>query len=208
MNNLFDGISTKNAEKLMSLLNADSFTCQKGISISYLLDRNVIGFVLEGYLEVIKIDYDGNKNIIETIDKHQVFGNAVSLINNFSYDIIAIEDSKIILIEYDNIINYSDKYNKSYQKFLTNLLKIITCKVQEQNERIEILSQKSIRNKLLEYFKISFKKNKSKNIYLPYSFTDLASYLAVDRSAMSREINNLKKEGFISVKGRHITLLY
>ena len=91
---------------------------------------------------------------------------------------------------------------------MPNFLVILTSKLRGQNERIEILSQKSIRNKLLTYFEIMSKKNNSKNIYLPYTFSDLAAYLAVDRSAMSRELNNLKKEGFISVKHRLITLLY
>ncbi|MDD6323264.1 MAG: Crp/Fnr family transcriptional regulator [Bacilli bacterium] len=208
MGNLFDGISKQSAEKLLDSLKADSFTCQRGISISYLLDRKVVGVVTDGYLEVIKIDYNGDKSIIETIGKNQAFGNAVSLINNYNYDIIAIEESKIILIEYDKIINYSEKVNKVYQKFLTNFLVILTSKLRGQNERIEILSQKSIRNKLLTYFEIMSRKNNSKNIYLPYTFSDLAAYLAVDRSAMSRELNNLKKEGFISVKHRLITLLY
>ena len=74
--------------------------------------------------------------------------------------------------------------------------------------RIEILTKKTIRNKLLEYFKIVSTKNNSKNIYLPFTFTDLADYLAIDRSAMTRELKNLKGEGFIEIKGKRITLLY
>ena len=70
MGNLFDGISKQSAEKLLDSLKADSFTCQRGISISYLLDRKVVGVVTDGYLEVIKIDYNGDKSIIETIGKN------------------------------------------------------------------------------------------------------------------------------------------
>ena len=51
-------------------------------------------------------------------------------------------------------------------------------------------------------------KNKSKIIYLPFSFTDLADYLAIDRCAMSRELKNLKNEGFIEIKNKKIHLLY
>ena len=79
---------------------------------------------------------------------------------------------------------------------------------EEKNERIEILTKKTIRDKLLEYFNIYRKKHASKIIYLPFSFTDLADFLAVDRSAMTRELKNLKEEGFIETKGRRITLLY
>ena len=77
-----------------------------------------------------------------------------------------------------------------------------------KNERIEILTQKTIRNKLLEYFRIEAQKNRSKIIYLKSTWQDLADYLAIDRSAMTRELKNLKEEGFITTKGRVITLLY
>ena len=80
--------------------------------------------------------------------------------------------------------------------------------INDKNNRIEILTKKTIRNRLLEYFKIVSLKNKSKNIYLPFTFTDLADYLAIDRSAMTRELKNLKEEGFIEIKNKRITLLY
>ena len=81
-------------------------------------------------------------------------------------------------------------------------------KIKEKNERIEILSKKTIRNRLLEYFHISTQKTGSKIIYLPFSYTELADFLAIDRSAMSREIKNLKNEGFIKTTKGKITLLY
>jgi len=80
--------------------------------------------------------------------------------------------------------------------------------MKKKNERIEILSKKTIRNRLLEYFNIEANKHGSKYIYLPFNFTDLADYLGVDRSAMSRELSHLKEEKQIEVKGKKITLLF
>ena len=97
---------------------------------------------------------------------------------------------------------------RSYNRFLKNLLDIVTQRIQEKNERIEILTKNTIRNKLLEYFHIYSKKHGTKYVYLPFTFSDLADYLAVDRSAMSRELKYLKEEGFIEVKGKRITRLY
>ena len=73
---------------------------------------------------------------------------------------------------------------------------------------IEILSKKTIRSKLLTYFNIRYNQKKSKYIYLPYNYKDLAEYLAIDRCAMTREIKYLKEDGFIETKGKRITLLY
>lgn len=208
MNNLFANISNQNLEKLLKLLRADTFTCKKGVSLSYLMSDNFVGIVLDGYLEVIKRDYEGHRSIIETLEPMQVFGTTISSLNSPDYDIETILDSKIILIDYNNILNFLEKGNHSYQKFLTNLLVIVTNKISEKNERIAILTQKSIRNKLLEYFKITSLKNNSRHIYIPTTYSELAEYLAVDRSAMSRELKNLQNEGFIDIKNKKITLLY
>ena len=51
-------------------------------------------------------------------------------------------------------------------------------------------------------------KKGSKVFTIPLTFTELANYLSVDRSAMTREIKNLKDDGFIKTNGRKITLLY
>ena len=72
--------------------------------------------------------------------------------------------------------------------------------------RIEILTKKSIKEKLLEYFRLTYPN--SRIIYLQNSITELAIYLGVNRSALSRELGNLKEEGIIDIKNKKITLLY
>ena len=95
-----------------------------------------------------------------------------------------------------------------YNQFLKNLINILTTIIAKANDRIEVLSNKSIRDKLLDYFRILSKKTGSKVIYLPMSYTELADYLAVNRSALSREIKNLKDDELIETKGKRIKLLY
>ena len=89
-----------------------------------------------------------------------------------------------------------------------NTLVIINNKFKNTNERIRILEKKQIREKLLEYFDIEYKKNRSRNIVMPFTLKDLADYIAVNRSAMFRELKHLKDEGFIEIKSKKITLLY
>ena len=91
---------------------------------------------------------------------------------------------------------------------VSSLLDLILNKTIHQNTRIEILSKRTIREKLLSYFSILSKKSFSKNITLSFSLTTLADYLSVDRSAMMREIKSLVDEGFILKNGNKIKLLY
>lgn len=95
-----------------------------------------------------------------------------------------------------------------YCEFFKNLFDIINKILKEKNDRIRILEKKTIRDRLLEYFEIEYKKNHSKHIYPPSSFKDLADYFGVNRAAMFREMKNLKEEGFIASKNGRITLLH
>ena len=205
---IFANISEKDKCKLLKTLEANTYFFKKNDTFfSTIKNENTIGIVLSGLLQIVKIDYEGNKTLIEELEDGDIFGSTISSIQNAEHNIVIKEDSTIILIDYSQIINCQLEKDY-YLQFMKNLLEIIMNKIQEKNERLEILTKKTIRNKLLEYFNIMQKKHGSRYVYLPFNFSDLADYLVIDRSAMSREIKYLKEEGFIEVKGKRITILY
>ena len=208
MVSIFNKISVNNQKKLLKLLEANTIFFKKDSALSSMIKGNIIGVVIEGYAQIIKTDYNGNRTIIEELVEGSVFGSFISSLNNNEYNVLTKEDTKIIFFDYEFIINFENNGYSYYNQFIKNLLEITTELIDEKNKKIEILTQKTIRDKLLTYFEMNFKKTGSKNIYLSSSYTDLADYLAIDRSAMSRELKNLKNEGFITTKGRKITLLY
>lgn len=201
---LFYNISPKNKEKLLGMLEANVLYFKKGEKItSNIKQNNIIGFIEYGLLEIINYDSNGNKSIIEELHDKNVFDSSISI-----YEIIATSDSKIIIIDFNSIYNYDITSLSTYNQFLKNLVMVMQEKIATSNERIEILTNKTIRNKMLTYFNILSKKKKSNIFNLPFSFTDLAFYLAIDRSAMYRELKNLKEEKLIKIKGKKIELLY
>ena len=206
MNNLFNNISNVNRDKILKSLEGNTLHLKKNNTIlSNIKQDNIIGIVLEGYVQIVKTDYNGNRTIIEDLYDNDIFSSKMSNISNNEYSVITKEDTKIIVIYFNEILN--NELNTSYyNQFLKNLLYIMSDKMTNINNRIEILSNKTIRNKLLAYFKIMSKKNNSKIIYLPYTFIDLADYLGVDRSAMYRELRNLKEEGLITIVNKKIIL--
>lgn len=209
MAQLFQNINDKNKDKLLYILESHAFTFPKNTRVlTTIREENIIGFVVYGYMQIIRTDFNGNTTIIEELEENSVFGTLLSSLNNSEYDIITKEDTKVIIIDYTRIINEEKNQSVSYNQFIKNLLEIATNKINEKNKRIEILTKKSIRDKLLEYFKIMSEKSGSRIIYLSLTYTELADYLAVDRSAMSRELKNLKEEGFIKTDNKKITLLY
>ena len=204
--NVFDGISETNKEKILSILKADTFIYRENTTILSSVKReNIIGIIVEGNIQIIKTDFNGNRTIVEELYENDIFGTEISSIKNSEYSVITKEESKIIIFYFDDVIN-NDINTPYYTLFVKNLLNIIANKIVLANDRIEILSNKTIRNRLLTYFKIVSRKNKSKIIYLPYTYLELADYLGVDRSAMYRELKSLKDDELISVKGKKITL--
>jgi CRP-like cAMP-binding protein len=206
--NPFYNINSDYKSKLLKELEAQTYEFSKNEEIlKKIKNRNYIGIILNGTIQIIKTDYNGNRTIIEELIENDIFGTKISSLSNNEYTITTKDKTKIIIIDYEQLIKVNNQ-STYYNQFIKNLLEIIINSVNDKNDRIEILTKKTIRNKLLEYFRIISTKNKSKNIYLPFTFTDLADYLAIDRSAMTRELKYLKEEGFIEIKNKRITLLY
>ena len=186
--------------------NTLSYTKNKKILSSFQKD-DFVCIILSGNIQVIKNDVSGNRLVIEDLHKDDIFGSITANISSDEYEIITKEDSTIIVIEFDHILR-NNNLNSMYSIFLKNLLEILYQKITEFNNRIEIITNMTIRNKLLAYFKLMTKNNNGRFIILPFSYSELANYLATNRSAMTRELKHLKDEGLIEIKGKKIKLLY
>ena len=79
-------------------------------------------------------------------------------------------------------------------------------KAQALSERVDVLSRRSIREKLMCYFRQLADKAGGDTFLLPFSLSTLADYIATDRSAMMRELKRLREEGAVSSEGRRFTL--
>ena len=205
----FQDLTKSQITKLYDLLGVHVYTFNDNQEIlPTIKNENIIGIILDGYAQILNIEYNGNEIITENLYKNSIFGSNISLTNSENYQIIARQETTVLVIDYDKLINPKNLVHNYFNIFLRNLFDIINIKFKEKNERIKILEKKQIRDKLLEYFEMEHKKSRLKSIYIPFSFKDLADYLAVNRSAMFRELKHLKDENLIEIKNRRITLLY
>ncbi len=205
----FQDLTKSQINKLYDLLGVHIYTFNDNQEIlPTIKNENIIGIILDGYAQILNIEYNGNEIITENLYKNSIFGSNISLTNSENYQIIARQETIVLVIDYDKLINPKNLVHNYFNIFLRNLFDIINIKFKEKNERIKILEKKQIRDKLLEYFEMEHKKSRLKSIYIPFSFKDLADYLAVNRSAMFRELKHLKDENLIEIKNRRITLLY
>ena len=209
MSNPFENLSKNQINKLFHILGVHIYNFKKNQEILPTIKyENIISIILQGHAQIINIEYNGNEIIMENLYKDDIFGTNISATNSEYTQIIAKEETKVLVIDYDKLINPANLKYSYFNIFFMNLFDIINTKFKEKNERVKILEKKQIREKLLEYFEIEHKKTRQKNIYLPFTFRDLADYLAINRSAMFRELKHMKDEKFIEVNDRKITLLY
>ena len=184
--------------------------CKGETITSFIQKRNQICILFEGHCDLIRYDYLGHKNIIEHYSNNSIFGEAFYSIS-LNNELVIEAKTKCIVFFFtlEDVYTKNNKFSIEFQEILKNSFSnILLTKIIEQNKRIELLANRSIRDKLLGYFTYLSKSKLSKSFVIDFSLTDLADYLNVDRCAMMREITYLKKEKIIEKLGNRITLLY
>ena len=190
------------------LVQKKSFRKNETIT-TYIQKRNQVCIILSGEADLVRYDLNGNKSIIEHFSQNDIFGEAFYIVTtNNELSVEAKKSCEVLFFSYDNIHQKCTQNCKFHSILSENFSNLILNKVMDLNTRIEILSKRTIREKLRSYFNILSTRNLNKSFSLPFSLTDLADYLSVDRSAMMRELKSLKDEGFIDKTGNRITLLY
>lgn len=167
-----------------------------------------LGIILEGSAILYSIDIDGNRNILERLEPDSVFGEMFVLSTDYhSFLIESKTKCKVLFLNYKLLISKCGNNCKHHNEILSNLFHIMALKNKETMEHLDVLSQRTIRNKLLTYFAYLGLSDKSPSITVPVSWTDVSDYICVERSSMMRELKNMNAAGIIESDGKQIRLL-
>lgn len=165
------------------------------------MNIKTIGIIINGHANIERYDYNGNRTIIENLEKNSIFSKMFFRMGN-DITIMATSDCEILFIEYDRILRCSKNTN-----LINHIFSLLSNKILDLNMRLAILSKRTIRDKILTYFLNLTNNKKVKTFILPFNYADLADYLSVNRSAMMRELTKLEKEGCIKKNGKEIALI-
>lgn len=157
-----------------------------------------IYLVLEGAVNIEKDSYWGRRIIISRLEVNDNIALAFVASKNISdIDAITVQKSKLLILNYEKCTSMCQNACTRHKVLINNLFEILSKENISLIQKIENISQKSIRDKLLTYLSNEARKNKSNIFEIPFNRQDLADYLNIDRSAMSFELSKLQKEGFI-----------
>ena len=204
---LFDNINGESCHLMMECFDARHRTFKRGqIVYDFSGGENSIVIITKGKAFMIREDIDGMKDILEHIEENGIFGDMLnfSKITKDNIYVLCEEDCECIFIRYDQITKRCVNACGHHTQLIENLFDLMLNKALMLSERVEVLSRRSIRSKLMCYFIILAREKNVAN--LPFSITALAEYLCVDRSAMVRELGNMKKEGIIELDKREIKI--
>ena len=169
---------------------------------------NSVGIIERGSASLIRIDRDGIATVLEELGPGGVFGRnlAFSVSGEDSLEVISRTGCDVLYIDYSHILKRCERACNHHSILVQNMLRLIADKAQRLSERVDVLSRRSIREKLLCYFQQQAEHAGSSTFVLPFSLSVLADYIATDRSAMMRELKRLKEEGLLHSDGRKITM--
>lgn len=211
--NLEDCILFKNIEnsQILPLLNCLEYKIKEYKKNQLVFQNgcktNKGGIVLNGALQIVQYDYFGNRSILSRIEENQLFGISYSLCNlALPICIEASTESVILFINANKITTPCKKLCQNHIVLMNNLLNILARKNVNLNQKIECLSKRTTREKILNYLTQKSIENNSKTFNIPHDRQGLADYLCVERSAMSTEITKLQKEGLIKTRKNYFEI--
>ncbi len=208
--NLFSGIEEQNLLAMLECLGArvceyrkNSVIVAEGTAVKNL------GIVLSGAVGISRVDYYGNRSIVATIEPSQLFGEsfACAEVEAVPIDVVAEKDSEIMFIDCNRVTHSCCNACEFHFRIIYNLLKIVAEKNLMFNQKIEITSKRTTREKLMTYLSLMAKKNGSNSFHIPYDRQSLADFLEVERSGLSAEISKLRNEGIIESKRNYFKIL-
>ena len=145
--------------------------------------------------------------MIDELKKDAVFGEPFLLpADSRNYYVQAEEETRVMFIDYAHVIKRCENACWHHSQLVSNLLQMIALQSRQQVQRIYVLSRTTTRKKLLAYLESLSEELHSRKIRIPMSYTELAQYLSVDRSAMTREMKSLENEGMLAKDGRTVCL--
>ena len=192
------------------------YTCFQAVSRSYRPDdviydfsssQNVVGIVERGEAALIRIDADGVETMMEQFRVGSVFGKTLDFSGSRSdvLEVVCRTPCEVLFFDYAHILKRCERACTHHSVLVQNMLRLMADKAQALTERVDVLSRRYIREKLLCCFAQQRDKAGSDTFRLPFSLSVLADYIATDRSAMMRELKKMREEGLISTDGREIT---
>ena len=207
---LFRGMTEPEIIKALQALEAHEKRYEKGETLliaGTITER--MGLVLEGSVTIESNDAWGNRTIISHVGKGQVFAETYALLENepMLVDVTASENCRILFLRSGRIQSLNSSLEPWAMKYITNLLTISMHKNLILSGRSFHTAPKTIRGRVMAYLNSVSLQKHSREFDIPFDRQQLADYLNLERSALSKELGKMQKDGLVFCRKNHFIIL-
>lgn len=197
---LFAGIEEENLTGMLHCTGYRLADYRKGQVISLEQEEvRHIGVVLTGAVDMVLEDLWGNKSLLVRQRATEMFGEtfACSRDHRALATFVAAEDSRVVFIPFHKIMHTCSHSCQFHHRLIENMVQIIADKNRELLRKVDVVSKKTLREKILAYLSVQAQTQESRYIEIPLGRVELAQYLCADRSALTRELEKMRADGLI-----------
>ena len=208
-NPLFAGISHQDLGSLMNCLQAKPSVYSKGSPVFLEGDpAGSIGLVLTGSVQIVRDDFYGNRSLLSIAEQGDLFAESYASagVKTLPVSGYAVQESKVLWLDCSKMLRVCTNACPFHNMLVKNLLQVVSQKNVQLSRKIQFMSQKTTREKLMAYLSDQAKQKGSPEFTIPMNRQALADFLGVERSAMSAELGKLRDAGVLECTGSHFNL--
>lgn len=154
-----------------------------------------IGMILQGSAHIQTVDPLGNLSILSDVEEGEVFGETYAFCREpLMVEVVAAKDTSLLFLDVEALQEGNVSWKK---KIKENMLQISLRKNLLLSQRIFCTTPKTVRERVLTFLTAQSVRQKSRNIEIPFNRQQMADYLNLDRSALSKELGKMKKDGIL-----------
>ena len=208
---LFAGIAAEELEAVLGCIGAAERSYRRGEAILRAGEpARHMGIVLSGQVQVSRLGADGSRQLMAALGPGGLFGEAYACAGVDALPVTAaasVDDSRVLLLDRARIVTPCSAACPFHQRLISNLMEELAQKNIQLSRNLEHLSKRTLRDKLLSYLDEQAALAGTRTFTIPFDRQELADYLCADRSALSRELGKLQREGVLEASRSRFTLL-
>lgn len=197
---LFQNLDENAIESLLKQMNARIVSFEANQLIWSQNDVvKEIGIVIEGVVYVDRTDENGITCLIDVIQKNESFGESFVVSHQpLNTDYHTAQDSRILFFDITKIMCNKTIDDSFPVQFLQNLATLLARKAYSNSKRLIDTVHRTTRQRLQDYLSREYHIKGNRSFSIPLNRQELANYLFIDRSAMSKELSKMKAEGMLN----------
>lgn len=197
---IFHGIREEDLPAMLNCLGSFQKNYQKD-EVIFLESNEIrnVGIILSGTVHMVKEDSEGYQTFLVAMKENELFGESFSCGSRLDayVSFLAASPCTVLFLPFHRVLHSCKMSCTFHHRLIENMVRLIGDKNVKLMRKIEVISKKTLREKILAYLQQQAVEQSSRQFIIPLGRLELAEYLCADRSALTRELSSMQRDGLI-----------